>query len=50
MHTATPRECFALKILLSRCKFEKREEEEEEKKKPVFNNAQCETAQSNMHF
>lgn len=45
VRTATPTECFALKILLSRCTFEKRE-----KKESGFNNAQRETAQSNMHF
>lgn len=58
MRAATPRECFALKVLLSRCKFEGGGEGgcEGEKKKQkkrensVFNNAQCETAQSNIHF
>lgn len=49
VHTATPRECFALKILLSRCKFEKKRRGEK-RENSVFNNAQCEMAQSNIHF
>lgn len=40
VHIVTLRDCFALKILLSRCNFEK----------SGFNNAQHETAQSNIHF
>lgn len=48
---ATPRERPALKIRLSRRECEERKtREEEEEKTCLFNNAEREAAQSNIHF
>ena len=41
VHTATRRECSALKILLSRCKFEKRREREREGEREMEKKKSC---------